>query len=152
KAIDLFANNQFSIKTDVLFSFEVPRLDEQAAGQRMPWRAGQYHLFVAPRMGHQLAQLARERHQAEVYRPVQYALVDAIGMEIFHMDPGLGVHSLKTLNVLPHVPQPDRVDGGNPDVSNADAFFAANRFLQLPIFGQDPPAALIESFPCLREL
>ena len=68
------------------------------------------------------------------------------------MDPGLGVHSLKTLNVLPHVPQPDRVDGGNPDVSNADAFFAANRFLQLPIFGQDPPAALIESFPCLREL
>ena len=103
-------------------------------------------------MGHQLAQLARERHQAEVHRPVQYALVDAIGMEIFHMDPGLGVHSLKTLNVLPHVPQPDRVDGGNPDVSNADAFFAANRFLQLPIFGQDPPAALIESFPCLREL
>ena len=104
-------------------------------------------VHVMPDIAHQHETAPGQPHLAGAW-----TFVDAIGMEIFHMDPGLGMHGLKTLNMLAHVPQPDRVDGGNPDTSNADAFFAANRFLQLLIFGQHPLAALIEDLARLREL
>ena len=87
--------------------------DALESRQRVPGGAGHDHLLLAPGQHGQLARPAGERHQAEVGRSVADPLVDLVGVQVLDLHLRIPVVGLEALDVLAHVAEADRVDGGH---------------------------------------
>jgi hypothetical protein len=118
-----------------------------AVRQRVAGCTDEHDRLLPPRFRLKRARAARVADDADVGLPLLDRLDDAIGVEVFETDVGLGVPAHELLHVTAHVVEADGVDRRHAHAARDLVMQRPDRIHQRIVAGDDLPAAVIERLP-----
>ena len=145
--VELVADDEVAVEADHARAAQLAEAHLDAVRQRVAGCTDEHDRLLPPRLRLQRARAARVADDADVGLPLLDRLDDAIGVEVFETDVGLGVPAHELLHVAAHVVEADGVDRRHAHAARDLVMQRPDRIHQRIIAGDDLPAAVIEHLP-----
>ncbi len=153
EAVHLPADDEVLVEAHVLQAVEPGHRDAALGDERVGRRTGHHHLLLAPRDRGELPAGLGEGDEAEVGGPVQHPLRHPVGVEVLDLDLHAGLLGHEALDVLAHVAQAHRVDGGHADGDfEMPAVAVADARLDLEVLVDQLLATVVVGFAAVGQL